>query len=370
LYLILLTALALIGAVFIVTLFNFITAPMLRKSPYAGATGSVSVLIPARNEEHNIARCLDGLLKQEYPDMEIIVLDDESTDQTATIIQHYARMNSRIKYVPGKPLPPDWTGKNWACHQLSAAATGELLIFTDADNQHAPNAITNTVGWMQKLKTGMLSAFPQQYTISFIEKLVVPIMDIFVYGTLPLWLTYYSSKPSLAAANGQWIAFTREAYHKIGGHEAVKNQLVEDTELNRLAKRLGIKTVTTAGTGVVFCRMYHTAEEVWAGFSKNFYGLTGYNPFVLWFIIAAMFIAFISPYFLWLIPEIRLLAAVAMMLNIIFRALIAIKYKHPLFVSVCLHPLSMLYGIMIGVNSFFSINKGTIRWKDRNISVG
>lgn len=351
------------------TLFNFFTAPRIARAQNLKLTPKVSILIPARNEEKNIGECMNGLLKQDYSNFEIIVLNDHSEDDTLHIIQQYQERDNRIKFINGKELPSGWTGKNWACYQLSQVATGEIFIFTDADNRHAPFAVKNTVGYIQNLKLGLISAFPQQWTVTLPEKLIVPIMDIFVYGTLPLWATHYLPFSSMAAANGQWIAFTREAYRQLGGHETVKNELVEDTVLARLAKKNKIKILTTAGTDAVFSRMYKNANEVWHGFSKNFYGLAGYNNIVFFGIILSMLIAFVSPYFLWMISSIRTLAIVAIDINILIRVLISIKYKHPFWVSILLHPISMLYAVIIGLNSFWSINRGTIKWKGREIEV-
>lgn len=351
------------------TLFNFFTAPRIARAPNLKATPKVSILIPARNEEQNIGKCLEGLIKQDYPNLEIIVLNDHSEDKTLQVIQAFRQRDQRIQYINGKDLPDGWLGKNWACHQLSQVATGEIFIFTDADNRHAPFAVKNTVAHIQKLKLGLISAFPQQWTVTLPEKMIVPIMDIFVYGTLPLWATYYLPFPSMAAANGQWIALTREAYQQLGGHERVKHELVEDTFLARLAKKNRIKILTTAGTDAVFSRMYQNANEVWHGFSKNFYGLAGYNNIVFFGIIFSMLIAFVSPYILWLALSVRPMAFIAIGMNLLIRVLISIKYKHPFWTSVILHPIAMLYAVVIGLNSFWSINRGTIRWKGREIKV-
>ncbi len=364
---ILFLAMGILLMVLITTLFNFFTAPRIARASQLKSTPKVSILIPARNEEHNIGKCLEGLLKQDYLNFEIIVLNDHSEDNTAQVIKKNKDRDNRIKYIEGKDLPAGWTGKNWACHQLSEMATGEIFIFTDADNRHAPFAIKNTVARMHKLNLGLISAFPQQWTVTLPEKLIVPIMDIFVYGTLPLWLTYYLPFPSMAAANGQWIAFTKEAYQKLDGHKAVKNELVEDTILARLAKTKKIKILTTAGTDAVFCRMYQNANEIWHGFSKNFYGLAGYNNVVFFGIIFAMLLAFVSPYFLWIFSSLTIFALTAIGMNMLVRILISIKYKHPFWLSVLLHPIAMIYAVIIGLNSFLSINRGKIHWKGREI---
>ncbi|MDE0014867.1 MAG: glycosyltransferase family 2 protein [Candidatus Poribacteria bacterium] len=246
-----LISIVLLAVVLAVALFNAATAPMLKKSISLQKCPRVSVLIPARNEAANISACIEGFQSQNYDNFEILVLDDQSTDQTGTIIEKFGEQHPEVQALRGKSLPAGWLGKNWACHQLSQYANGEILIFTDADNRPAPNAIANTVAYMQKLELGFLSAFPEKVTGSLTEKLVVPAVDMFVYAGLPLWLTYFSRFPSLAAASGLWIAFTRDAYQRIGGHQAVSHQIVEDVELSRLAKKSGIRILTLAGTGVV-----------------------------------------------------------------------------------------------------------------------
>lgn len=362
-------AIVLLGMVLSVTIVNIIFGPRLKNAPGLTATPKVSVLIPARNEENNIGTCLTGILNQDYPDFEVIVLNDHSQDDTEEIVKNIAQKDHRVKLIQGQDLPAGWTGKNWACHQLSKHATGAILIFTDADNRHENFVVANTIAFMQKYRLDLLSAFPQQETVTLAEKMVVPIVDFFVYGTLPLWLTYYTPNPSLAAANGQWIAFTRASYDKIGGHQAVKHHLVEDTEFSRLAKRQKMKTLTTAGTGAVYCRMYNSAKEVWQGFSKNFYGLTGYHNITFFSIIFLLITGFILPYILWLIPTVRFMALIVIGLNILLRCLLALRYQHPVAASILLHPFSILYAILIGLNSFFSFKKGSIRWKDREIII-
>ena len=366
---VLLFALITLTLVLMVTIFNVITAPMINGRKRPDSHPSVSILVPARNEENNIAKCLDGLLKQDYPNCTITVLDDHSEDNTAAIVKKYVKENDRVQYIKGEQLPDGWTGKNWACHQLGRSATGEILVFTDADNRHATHALSNTIAYMDQYRLGMISAFPEQKTVTFAEKLIVPIMDLFVYGTLPLWATYYVSHPSLAAANGQWICFTRKAYETLGGHETVKKELVEDTQLSRIAKMGGIKTLTVAGTNAVYCRMYQNVSEVWEGFSKNFYGLTGYNPFVFTLIISIMLAGFVSPYILWLVPGVKSLALTGIGMNMMIRLLISVKYKHPVFTSVILHPIGVLFAVFIGFNSMLSIKRGRIRWKGRVISL-
>ena len=362
-------SIALLTVVLVVALFNAATAPMLKKSIGLQNRPRVSVLIPARNEAANIGACIAGFLSQSYDNFEILVLDDQSTDRTGAIIEKFGEQHSEVQAIHGEPLPVGWLGKNWACHQLSQHANGEVLIFTDADNCPAPNAIVNTVAYMQKLELGLLSAFPEKVTGTLAEKLVVPVVDMFVYAGLPLWLTYFSRFPSLAAASGLWIAFTRDAYQQVGGHQAVSNQIVEDVELSRLAKKNGIRILTSAGTRVVSCRMYHSFSEVWNGFSKNFFGLVRYKIIPFFVLMLALFTMCVLPYItVWFVP-LRELSIVAIVMNVVMRMVLALKYRHPFWTSVILHPFGVLLTLLIGINSFFQVKRGRLRWKGRQIDM-
>ncbi|MDZ7314580.1 MAG: glycosyltransferase [candidate division KSB1 bacterium] len=352
----------------LITLVNVMTAPMIKNGPKPKDVRLVSVLIPARNEEVNIGRALESLIRQSYQNLEILVLDDQSQDNTADIVRRFSAQDARIRLLSGAPLPVGWTGKNWACHQLSQAAGGDYLIFTDADNQHAPEAVEKTIGWMQRLSLSLFSAFPQQITVTFAEKLVIPVFDTFVYSLLPLWLTYYAKFPSMAAANGQWLAFTRQGYDQIGGHEAVKGHIVEDTELARLAKQKGEKILTASGNRMVFGRMYSSWNEVYWGFSKNAFGLMGYKtiPFLLF--SAFLFSIYILPFPLLAVPSLRAEAVAMIGLAAAIRFLIAERFGHPVWVSTLLNPLSIGAVLMIGFNSFRCYRRGAVSWKDRKVS--
>jgi chlorobactene glucosyltransferase len=328
----------------------------------------VSVLIPARNEEKNIAQCLQSLMVQDYPAMEILVLDDDSSDRTACEIQTLIRRDQRIRYIRGRPLPPGWTGKNWACAQLAEAAAGNYFIFTDADNRPALDAVTKTAGWMLCWHLDLFTSFPQQDLITLAEKLVVPSVYMTVYSYLPLWLTCLTPFPSMAAANGQWLAFKREAYQKMGGHESVRDKVVEDTELARRAKRMHLRILTTPGTGLIFGRMYRNWKEVWNGFSKNLYGLTGYHAMAFISLLFIMFLAYILPYVLLVIPELAAPAGLAVGFNLMIRTILSLKYKDP-WITVLLHPVAILLTILIGIHSMLIHGKDTLVWKGRKISL-
>lgn len=348
------------------SLFNVIFPPSLQNAKTPKNFPFVSVLIPARNEEQNIKICLSSLKKQNYPNFEILVLDDNSTDKTKDVVENFSKTNSKIKLISGTKLPNGWFGKNWACQQLSENAKGEILIFTDADTRHSPNAIVQTVGWIENLNLGFLSSMPQQITETFWEKLIVPIIDVVAYGMLPMWLTYYSKSPQLAAANGQWIAIKRTSYTKIGEHKAVKNKIVEDVELSRIVKIKGVKSLFTSGTSSIFCRMYKSKEEIWEGFSKNLFGITGSNSLLFWFLILFLVNACILPFLLFALSDFFLLL---ILLNVVLRTLLALKFKHSFFESIILHPFGILAMTAIGINSFFKSKFGKVSWKGRKIDL-
>ncbi len=361
---------ALLAVVLGITIFNAITAPMLKNAPALRSTPRVSVLVPARNEENNIGACLASLLQQDYANFEILVLDDNSTDKTAEIVQAFAAQDLRVELVEGASLPAGWLGKNWACHQLGENATGEIFIFTDADTQIAPHAVMRTVGWMQHLGLGMLSAFCHQITKTLPEKLAVPVVNMLVYSYLPLWLTYRSKAPSLAAANGQWIAFTRSAYQKIDGHRRVRDQVVEDVELSRLAKRNEVKMLVVSAQDEVFSRMYRSAQQVWEGYSKNLFGLMRFKAAPFFIILTLFAVIHIAPYFLVNVKPFAALALAAVAMNVAIRLILAIKFAQPLLAGVLLHPVGIAYTILIGLNSYRWHKTRKIKWKGRLVEVG
>jgi len=357
-----------LGLFLLVTLVNVSTGPRLshppKKSRFTNPT--ISVLVPARNEEHNLPACLESLLALDPAPAEILVLDDHSTDKTREIIQGFAFKHKQIRGIRGKELPAGWVGKTWACHQLSQEASGEILVFTDADNTYHPAALERSVRWMQALNLDMLSAFPQQTLKTLPEKLVIPVVDLFVYSMLPLWLTRFSPFPSLAAANGQWMVFRKEAYDTLGGHKEMASEIVEDVAMSRKTKKRGLHLLATPGTGTVYGRMYRNAEEVRAGFAKNLFGLTGFHSGLFFLIFSMLLLTMVIPYGL-LIFSPGLAVAGTVILNLLIRMLLVLAYRHPPFVSIVLHPISILYTARIALHSWNSYRKGSITWKGRAV---
>lgn len=265
----------------------------------------VSVCIPARNEEEVIERCITSILKQDYSFFEVLVLDDNSTDKTPDIISGISSFVSNLSHLKGTPKPEGWLGKPWACHQLAEAAKGDILVFVDADVWLEKNAISKAVKALEE--KDIVTVWPQQKLSSFWENLVVPLVYFSLYTLLPAkyvernpkWMpSFLSSRlnEKFAAACGQFIAFNKNAYHEIGGHQEVKSEVVEDVEISRIAKKKGLSLQMFDGIQTVYCKMYSSHKEIWNGFKKNF--LAGFgNLFEFYFMWVLHFIVFIFPWF-------------------------------------------------------------------------
>ena len=201
----------------------------------------VSILLPARNEELNIESCVRSLVAQEYHDFQVVILDDESCDHTWKFMVDLASEDDRICIIKGKPLPEGWIGKNWACHQLSQVADGELLLFTDADTRHHPTSLRVAVSSMMDEDADLISAIPHEEVISWAERLTIPVIFFCMMCFVPLGLAYRLKSPILSATIGQFMMFRKIAYEKIGGHAAIKQNAVDDISLGRNIKSHGLR---------------------------------------------------------------------------------------------------------------------------------
>lgn len=268
----------------------------------------VSICIPARNEENTIKRCVESVLNQEYSALEVLVLDDNSSDKTLQILESLeTEYSSRLKVVNGKPKPNDWLGKPWACHQLSERANGDILIFIDADVWLEPETVKRIIRTMGRDIVDFVTVWPRQHLGSLLEKIVIPqiyyvlvtLLPIAWVHKIPKWIPPFlrsEISPLFAAACGQFMAFKKSAYHKIGGHKAVKNKIIEDGELAKNIKRAGLPMKMYHGIGSVHCRMYYTTNQIQEGFRKNF--LAGFNYNIPLFIIMGLLhiIVFLVPF--------------------------------------------------------------------------
>ncbi len=256
----------------------------------------VSVLVPMRNEEKNAERCLNGLRNQIYKNYEILVLNDNSTDNTGNILEDIAAADSRVKIFNGKPLPDDWYGKPFALHQLSSEAKGEILLFTDADTIHDPTSVSWAVTNLQKLKVDMISGYIGQIFGKFGEIITVPLMFFLTGFVIPLFLNRYLKKHWFSAAIGQYIAIRHDVFKTIGGCESFKKKTSEDIYLSRYVKRKGYKTRFLNITEYVKCRMYNGYRSAVEGIGKNIFDFLGKNTLLIFFMAIAVFFFLFLPF--------------------------------------------------------------------------
>lgn len=241
------------------------------------APGRVSVLLPVRNEAHQVGATLAAVLAQtRVPDLEVLVLDDDSTDGTAEVVRTSAGTDPRVRLLgDGGAPPPGWLGKSWACHRLAAAATGDVLVFLDADVLLAPQAVAASVHQLRRTGLDLVCPYPRQVAEGAAERLVQPLLQWSWLTTLPLRAAERRGHPWLAAANGQLLVVDAAAYRRSGGHRAVRAQVLEDLALLREIKTWGGRGVVTDGTLLASCRMYDGWQQVRDGYGKSLWSAFG-----------------------------------------------------------------------------------------------
>lgn len=252
------------------TFTNILFTPRLNKYNSSN-TPFISILIPMRNEERNVVELLDNLKKLSYPNMEVIGLDDGSTDLTAEKWLEHTEGDDRFSLKYGKSLPEGWKGKVHACDQLAAFSTGDKLLFLDADARIHPSTLQHALGVMETYQSAMVTGFPKFPTKPFLSKLLVPFQHILVLSHLPIFVANKTTKPAFTAAHGAFLFVDRQPYEAVGGHEAIKDAMVDDVMLARLYKENGLNVSLVNVTMFVECFMYETNKEVWEGFQKNIF---------------------------------------------------------------------------------------------------
>ena len=367
---------------------NLICFDSLRAAePFGPDAPLVSILVPARNEALNIAACAGSLLAQDYPNWELLVLDDHSEDETGEIVRGLGVSESgeRARLIRGAPLPAGWTGKGWACHQLAQAARGEFLFFTDADTTHALGTVSAAVAYARRHRADLVSAWPRLVTVTWSEKLIIPMIVLLGMTLYPHWFVLLlQRRPRLSAfvparflrllgaANGQFMFFTRAAYERIGGHAVIRDHVVEDVALGRaVTARIGegmrLRNCDSHAFSTV--RMYRSLAEVWEGFTKNlraaFEGsLAGFLA-----IGAAQLCCFLLPFALLLLPaQGKGFIATEVALIYTIRAILTARFQTS-WIGCVLHPIGHALALAIGLNSWRRSAGGGVTWKGRNYAV-
>jgi len=340
--------------------FPHLKAAVPRSAPF------VSVLIPARNESAVIASAVRAFLAQTYTHLELLILDDHSTDGTGELALRAANGDSRLRIITGQALPVGWIGKSWACHQLSQQAQGDFIIFTDADTIWQPQALAALIAHQQATSTDLLTVWPTQITHTWSERVVVPLMMMVIMSYLPVLMTHHSRFAIFAAANGQCMAWERSAYQRIGGHTLVAHNVLDDVTLARAAKRHGLRLRMADGNHLVACRMYTDWSAVRAGFAKNI--LAGYGGSVPFLLFGTIFhwLIFLSPYALLFTPYASL-ALLNLALGFVLRAISA-WYTRQRPVDALTLPLGVLLMTRIAWQAIRWHYSGGVVWKGRRIS--
>jgi chlorobactene glucosyltransferase len=363
-----------VGVLLLIALSNLRTWRRLGEYPPPLVLPPISVLVPARNEERNIGPCVRSLLAQDYPDLELLVLDDDSSDNTGLVLAGLATDDDRLSVLKGRPLPPQWLGKHWACHQLAQAARGELLLFVDADTRHQVNCLRDAVAALLAEKADLLAVLPRQQVISWPERLIVPLMPWSIFSFLPLCLAYRVRTPALSATVGQFMLFGRQAYDSIGGHAAVRFDVVDDLALGRRIKANGMRWRLVDGRDHVGCRMYHSFREAVEGFSKSLFAVFGYNVPFFSFVWLWLWIVFTEPLLVLLLglvgvrvpPANLLLASTAVVLSLVLWGISHWRFGFPLYLTL-LYPLSIFTSVIIAMRSMLLTKLGRTTWKGRRL---
>jgi cellulose synthase/poly-beta-1,6-N-acetylglucosamine synthase-like glycosyltransferase len=354
------TAIAVCGAVHAA-----VNARLLRRpsaEPSQPLTG-VSVLVPARDEERNIADCLRTLLAQQPGDgLEIIVLDDESSDRTRETALAVAAGDPRVRVVRGTPPPPGRLGKPHACGQLARAArpASRVLVFADADVRFAPHAIAAAVDMLGRHDLDLVSPYPRQVATGAGERLVQPLLQWSWLTFLPLRLAESSPRRSLSAANGQFLAVRRDAYERAGGHAAA--DVLDDLALVRAVKRAGGRGGIVDGTGLASCRMYDGWPQLRDGYAKSLWAAFG-SPGGAAATIGLLGAAYVLP----AIAALRgsRAGAIGYAAGVAGRVIAARRTGGRAWPDALAHPASVVALGLLTARSLLGHLRGTLTWKRR-----
>ena len=333
------------------TAHTWLNARLLRVPVARPGTTTVSLLLPLRDEAARVEPCLRALLAQTHP-CQLLVLDDGSTDATAQLVE---RLTGRPP-LAGAPLPGGWLGKPHACQQLADAATGEVLVFVDADVVLAPDAVAATLALLADTGLDLVSPYPRQDAPGA-TRLVQPLLQWSWLTFLPLRLAERSARPSLAAANGQLLAVTRTAYDRAGGHAAVRHEVVEDVALLRRVKRTGGRGGVVDGTRLATTRMYDGWSELAAGYAKSLHTLPLATSAVLGL--------------LYVVPPLAALrgsrsGAVATALGVLGRVVSA-RRTGGRTADALTHPVGVALLLWLTARSHVAARRGSLTWKGRRL---
>jgi len=329
---------------------------------------SLSILIPARNEENNIEKCIKSINFEKKFIHEVLVLNDSSTDSTEEILKKLSKKHAKLKVIKGKERPNGWTGKSFACFQLSKYAKSNLILFIDADTELEKNGPDKLVNFISKNEYSMVSAWPKIEMKSIIEKILMPLLNFVVFTSFPTLISKNSNRSSLGLAHGACIIFYKKTYDKLGGHNLVKSSLFEDTDLSKKWRKNGEKSYCINGINIIKVRMYDGFLKIWKGFEKNSYPSFKNNFIFLIFHIFNLLvfnlpIISIPLHLFGVINNSALFGGGVIIIAI--RLIFSLKFKQPWW-SFLFHSFAETIFLLISISSFVKYNfLGGIEWKDR-----
>ncbi len=334
----------------------------------------VSILIPARDEERNIGACVQSLLAQDYPSFEVLVLDDQSSDGTRSILDTLALHQPRLRVLTGAQLPEGLLGKSWACSQLAQQARGELLLFTDADTSFEPDALKAIVTAQIGEGTDLLTGLPRQVVHTWGERLLVPFFSWVLLSFTPLALVYRLKKTALSITVGQMLSFRREAYQAVGGHESLGASIVDDLTLTRRIQAAGYRWRAAHIADLVTCRMYHSSGEALDGFIKNLFAAFDFRLLLFLFAFFWLAVMFWEPLIVLLLSVLglaqhaqagALIGCVGLAVSLWLIPYIDLKIP---FALAFLYPLTILANVAAAFQSLRRSLSGTLSWKGRKMT--
>jgi Glycosyl transferase family 2 len=324
----------------------------------------VSVLLPVRDEARNVTACLRAVLAQDLVlDMEVLVLDDGSTDGTADVVRSVAGHDPRVRVIDGGNTVPDgWVGKTWACWRLAAAASGTVLVFVDADVVLAPRGLAATATLLREAGLDWVSPYPAQVAESVPERLVQPLLQWSWLTALPLLVAERGGRSTLAAANGQLLAVDATVYRRAGGHRAVRGQVLDDIMLARALTRAGGHGTLADGTRVATCRMYHGWDDLRDGYAKWLWGAFG-SPAGALIAAGALSVVYVVPAVAMLVGS--PVGAAGYLAAVAGRVLAARRTGGRAWPDAFAHPVSASLLAALMVDSVVRHRAATLTWKGR-----
>ena len=352
--------------ILITTLINLLSVPRLRPR-LPRRFPRVSVVIPARDEERAIERTVRALLAQTYPELELIVVNDRSADRTGEILGQFPG----ITVVDNEEPPPGWLGKPWALHQGSLRATGELLLFVDADVLYEPDAITAAVAHFEERgdDVALLMLFPDFEAHGFWEHVSMPNLTMFAFTLAPLWLANRTRIVAMAVGAGTGNLVRRDLYEAAGGHEKLRSAVIDDVGLARVMRGAGHRTEVVRAEQYVRVRMYHGLREIVDGFTKNSFAVLGYSYVGAAATLALTAFLHLLPFALALTGDPRTLLTIALIA--LTRVILFSSFNYRLDNALLAHPLMIAIWTWILIRSIWLTGiRRRLHWRGRTYDAG